>query len=144
MSFLRELLYSPVLLALVLVGALALSFKHLTRAGSPIGEFSSNFAKGLGAHAKTHVLFYMLTFTLASSATADAIGENFGPLTPAEWKEMGWWQIAALFVKSLKPAFVAISALLVKPPIPIAGAPQPSGASTNAPFPPTSTSPTPP
>lgn len=130
LSILRDLLYSPSFLAFLACVAFMYAYRHITRPGSPLGEMSAGMAKGIGQHAKTHALLYLLAFMLAASATADAVADNFGGLNRADWEAMGWWQLTALLGKSLKPAAVAISALLVKPPVVSA-----DGSGTAPPFP---------
>jgi hypothetical protein len=120
MNTLHDVLYSPAAVAVIVFGALAIFWRWATRSGGVLARVSNSLGMGLAEHARTHVLLYVLAFTLAASATADAIAENFGALTTDAWHGMGWWQICALTVKSFKPAFVAISALIIKPPLPAA------------------------
>jgi Na+/H+ antiporter NhaD/arsenite permease-like protein len=111
----KDFLYNPPLMFWILVGltVAALIFLRLRETLTPL---ITSIVSALAENAKNNVLLYVLAFSLAMSATSDAVADYFGNVEPADWAKMGWWQIAALFMKAMKPAFATIAALLVNPP----------------------------
>lgn len=116
MSFLHALhVYFPPMLLWIVMGmaVLALALYRIKEILLPV---INSFITALAESAKMNVVLVILAFALALSASLDTFADNFATLSPKDYAEAGWWQVAALVGKSLKPFFSTIAALLVNPP----------------------------
>lgn len=110
-----NLLYHPpvlfwVLLTLLVLAVIANAIKEILK---PILD---SFIKALAESAKNNAMLFILAFSMGMASCLDAFADSFASLSPKEFMEAGWWQIAALAGKSSKPMFAVVSALLVNPP----------------------------
>ena len=68
-------------------------------------------------HLDRYGLAYIIAVCLTLGAALNSFAEIFGTLTREAWAMMGWWQILALFAKSLNAAPMALLAYLIKSPL---------------------------
>lgn len=92
--------------------ALVYVFK-MTQAGPLISRSLETFAE----HGQKQGLNYLIGFCLVMGACLTAFYDNFMPLDLKTFKDYGWWQILALFCKSLSAAPAALVGFLMRSPL---------------------------
>lgn len=112
---LKEVVYHPPVLFWICFG-LSVIWAALYRIKEMLLPIINSYINALAESAKSNSLLALLAFSLALSASLDTFADNFANLLPKDYAEAGWWQVAALVGKSLKPFFSTIAALLVNPP----------------------------
>jgi len=67
-------------------------------------------------HAAKHALFYAIAIGLGFQSFGTAFYDNFYNVPPANMAELGWWQVAALVMKSMSFAVGCMVGYLIKSP----------------------------
>jgi hypothetical protein len=70
----------------------------------------------LQRHFARHALFYVIALGLGAQAFGTSFYDNFWPVEREDMAKLGWWQVAALVVKSLSFAVGIVVGYLIKSP----------------------------
>lgn len=68
------------------------------------------------AHIARHALVYIIAFGLGLQAFGTGFYDNFWPIEREDMAKLGWWQIAAAFLKSCSFAIGIVVGYLIKGP----------------------------
>lgn len=66
-------------------------------------------------HFARHAMLYVIVIGLGAQGFCTAFYDNFWTVEPADMAKIGWWQVAALFLKSLAPALGVAIGYILKP-----------------------------
>lgn len=70
----------------------------------------------LKRHAARHALVYFIALGMGLQAFGTGFYDNFWPIEPADMEKLGWWQVAAAFLKSCSFAIGIVVGYLLKGP----------------------------
>lgn len=90
----------------------------MLRPTSFVNRFGERILEGATAHGSKNGLAYLVGLCLVLGATLTSFYDNFGTLSRDAWTALGWWQIAALVMKSLSSAPAALVGYLMRSPLP--------------------------
>ncbi len=72
--------------------------------------------EALQRHFSRHAGAYTIASLLGLQGFCTAYYDNFWPIEPDQMQKLGWWQVAAAFVKSLSFGLGVLVGYLIKPP----------------------------
>jgi len=72
--------------------------------------------KAIQDHAAKHALVYAIAIGMGLQGFFTGFYDNFWPIEPGEMVRLGWWQVMALWFKSLSFAMGIVVGYLIKPP----------------------------
>ncbi len=76
---------------------------------------AATFSEAIGRHMTKHSQLYVITGALGAQAFFTGFYDNFWIIEPVDMAKLGWWQVAAAFMKSLSFAIGIAVGYILKP-----------------------------